>query len=159
MAQAASPAPPGCQVWFYHLERSSLDQVLPELLEKTRARGWRALVRTDDAQRLEHLDAWLWAYRDDNFLAHGVAGEPFAERQPILLSGEGENLNGAQALFLLDEALAGDITAFERCILIFDGRDEAAVSRARREWSKFKASGLTVAYWRQGDSRGWERQA
>ena len=34
-----------CEVWFYHLERTSLDQALPELLEKTLARGWKALVR------------------------------------------------------------------------------------------------------------------
>ena len=35
-----------CEVWFYHLERTSLDQALPELLEKTLARGWKAVVRT-----------------------------------------------------------------------------------------------------------------
>ena len=33
---------PACDVWFYHLERTTLDQALPELLEKTLARGWRA---------------------------------------------------------------------------------------------------------------------
>ena len=26
-----------CEVWFYHLERSSLDQILPELLENLEA--------------------------------------------------------------------------------------------------------------------------
>ena len=35
-----------CEVWFYHLERTALDQALPELLEKTLAKGWKALVRT-----------------------------------------------------------------------------------------------------------------
>ena len=43
-------------LWFYHLERSSLDEVLPELLEKTLARGWRALVRSPDAKRREAID-------------------------------------------------------------------------------------------------------
>ena len=42
-----------CEVWFYHLERTSLDQALPELLEKTLARGWRALVRTPSRDRVE----------------------------------------------------------------------------------------------------------
>ena len=27
------------EIWFYHLERSTLDQVLPGLLEKTRERS------------------------------------------------------------------------------------------------------------------------
>ena len=66
----------GCEVWFYHLERTGLDQALPELLEKTLARGWKALVRTPEPQRIEHLDGWLWSYRDESFLPHGPAGEP-----------------------------------------------------------------------------------
>jgi hypothetical protein len=33
------------EIWFYHLERSTLDQVLPELLDKTLQRGWCARVR------------------------------------------------------------------------------------------------------------------
>ncbi len=149
----------GCEVWFYHLERASLDQVLPELLEKTVARGWRALVRSPAAERLEHLDGWLWAYRDDSFLAHGDDGDPTPERQPIFLTAADANANGAQALFLLDDAAPGDLSAFERCIVIFDGRDEAALAGARRRWSELKARGQAVVYWKQGEARGWERQA
>ena len=149
----------GCEVWFYHLERAGLEQVLPELLEKTLARGWRALVRAPTAERIEQLDAWLWAWRDDSFLAHAVDGEPLIERNPIVLAtGEG-NPNGARALFLVDGAPAGDLTAFERCILIFDGRDEPALAEARRQWSGFKKAGHEVAYWRQGEERGWKREA
>jgi DNA polymerase-3 subunit chi len=147
-----------CEVWFYHLERSGLDQVLPDLLEKTMARGWRALVRCAASERVEHLDGWLWSYRDDSFLPHGAVGDGGASRQPILLTTGAENLNGAQALFLLDDAEPGDLTAFARCILVFDGRDEAALGAARRRWKDFKSAGLSVAYWRQGEARGWERQ-
>ncbi len=148
-----------CEVWFYHLERSTLEQVLPELLEKTLARGWRALVRTASPERVEHLDGWLWAYKDDSFLPHGHDGEPMAPRQPVLITQGADNLNGAQALFLLDGADAGDISAYERCIVLFDGRDESALSEARRRWSQFKAGGAPVSYWRQGETRGWEKQA
>src|SRR5579875_1616260 len=101
--------PGACEVWFYHLERTPLDQALPELLEKTLQRGWRALVRSPEPDRIEHLDGWLWSYRDDSFLPHGLADEPDAERQPILLGRGGANLNGAQALFLLDDAEPGDL--------------------------------------------------
>ena len=67
-----------CEVWFYHLERTGLDQALPELLEKTLARGWRALVRTPEPERVEHLDGWLWSYRDESFLPHAPSSEPNA---------------------------------------------------------------------------------
>lgn len=148
-----------CEVWFYHLERSSLEQVLPELLERTLQRGWKALVRTGQPERIEHLDGWLWSWRDDSFLPHGTADEPMADRQPVLLTTALDNPNAAEALFLVDGAEPGDLTPHERCILIFDGRDDAALKAARGRWKTFKDAGLPVSYWKQGAERGWEKQA
>ena len=145
------------EVWFYHLERTSLDQALPELLEKTLARGWRAVVRATSRDRLEHLDGWLWSWRDDSFLPHGLEEEPGAERQPIVLTTGERNPNGAQALFLLDGAEPGPLEGYERCVILFDGRDEAALSAARERWTALKRSGVTVSYWRQTE-RGWTKQ-
>ena len=149
----------GCEVWFYHLERSGLDQVLPELLQKTMGRGWRALVRTGTRERLEHLDGWLWSYREDSFLAHGLDVEPLAERQPILLTTGMENSNQAQALFLLDGAEPGELDAYERCIILFDGRDETALEQARARWAALKSKKLPISYWRQSPEGRWEKQA
>ena len=147
-----------CEVWFYHLEQTALDQALPELLEKTLAKGWRALVRTPLAERVEHLDGWLWSYREDSFLPHGVAGEPQEDRQPVLITTAEDGPNGAQALFLLDGAEPGALDAYERCLILFDGRDEAAVRSARASWKTLKGRGLPVSYWKQGE-RGWEKTA
>lgn len=149
----------GCEVWFYHLERSSLEQVLPDLLEKTLARGWRALIRAHTPERVEHLDSLLWTFRDDSFLPHGVDGEPMAERQPVLITRGAQNPNGASALFLIDGAEGGDLAAFERCVLIFDGADAGAVEAARASWGHFKGEGRPVTYWRQGEAGGWKKQA
>lgn len=150
-----------CEVWFYHLERTALDRALPQLLEKTVARGWRALVRTGLADRLEALDQGLWTYSDDSFLGHGLAGEPLEDRQPILLAGEGDGPapNGAQALFLIEGAEAGDLASYERCILLFDGADETALNAARARWSRFKAAGHPVSYWKQSVDGAWGKQA
>ena len=148
-----------CEVWFYHLERTSLDQALPELLEKTLARGWRALVRSTARERVDQLDSWLWSYRDDSFLPHGPDDEPLAARQPVLITTAMDNPNAANALFLIDGAEAGDLAGYERCVLLFDGRDEAAVTVARGRWSGFKAAGCAVSYWRQGETSGWRKEA
>jgi DNA polymerase-3 subunit chi len=149
----------GCEVWFYHLERTALDQALPELLDRTLKRGWKALVRASSKDRVEHLDGWLWSFRDDSFLPHGCAEEPQAARQPVLLTTGLDNPNGAEALFLIDGAEPGELTGYERCILLFDGRDPAATALARERWKTFRAAGLAVSYWRQGAERGWEKQA
>jgi DNA polymerase-3 subunit chi len=147
-----------CEVWFYHLERSALDQVLPDLLEKTIARGWRAVVRAREQERVDHLDGWLWSWREDSFLPHGLAEDGRAERQPIFLTTQVENPNGAHVLFILDGAECGPLDGYQRCVLLFDGRDEAALAEARARWKTFKAQSLPVSYWRQAE-RGWEKQA
>lgn len=147
-----------CEVWFYHLERTGLDQALPELLEKTLARGWKAVVRAREAARVEHLDGWLWSYRDESFLPHGPDGEPAAPRQPILLTTGFANANGAEALFLVDGAETGELDGYTRCVVLFDGRDEAALAAARAQWSQVKGKGHPVSYWKQ-QARGWEKQA
>ena len=148
-----------CEVWFYHLEQATLDRVLPELLEKTLARGWRALVRAPSQERLDHLDGWLWSFRDDSFLPHGLATEADADRQPVLLTTADGNPNAAQALFILDGAECGPLDAFERCVILFDGRDAAATQEARRRWKAFKEQGLPISYWQQNERGGWEKKA
>jgi DNA polymerase-3 subunit chi len=147
-----------CEVWFYHLERTGLDQALPELLEKTLQRGWRALVRSADAARIEHLDGWLWSYRDDSFLPHAPAEEAGAARQPVLLTTGFDNPNAADALFLVDGAEPGELAGYARCVVLFDGADEAQLALARKQYVSAKAEGFAVSYWRQ-QARGWEKQA
>ena len=148
-----------CEVWFYHLERTALEHALPGLLDKTLAKGWRALVRTVDRDRADQIDQSLWTYKDDSFLPHGLEGEPLGERQPILITHGEVNSNRAQALFLLDGAEPGALDAFERCIILFDGRDEGALSLARSRWKSLKEGGSPVSYWRENPDRGWEKQA
>ena len=147
-----------CEVWFYHLERTALDQALPDLLERTLARGWRALVRSPSQDRLDHLDGWLWSFREDSFLPHGVADEPDPELQPVLLTKGEDNPNGAKALFLIDDAAPGSLADFERCLVLFDGNQADAVQAARRRWAELKAQGCALSYWQQGE-RGWEKKA
>lgn len=147
------------EIWFYHLERSTLDQVLPTLLERTLQRGWRALVRGAASHALDDIDELLWTYRDDSFLPHGRADGEHAARQPVLLSESGENLNGAQALFIVDDSELGATEGYARCFIIFDGRDEQALQQARGRWRTLKAEGADLAYWKQSDEGRWEKAA
>ncbi len=150
------------EVWFYHLQRETLEDTLPPLLQKTLERGWRAVVRAGGTERVDALDAHLWTYRTDSFLPHGRRADGFAERQPIFLTAEDENPNGAHALFLVDGAEPRDwagLAALERVILVFDGRDERALADARRQWKDAKAAGHGVTYWKQAETGRWEKQA
>lgn len=147
------------ELWFYHLERSDIERALPPLLEKCLQRGWRALVRGGSVERLDALDNAIWTFRDDAFVPHARDGEGDPARQPVLLTDKPGNLNGAQALFVIDGAEPGDITAFERACLVFDGRDEAALNSARSRWKEAKEAGIVVSYWRESAAGKWEKQA
>lgn len=147
------------EIWFYHLERSTLDQVLPELLDRTLQRGWRALVRVADPDLMESLDERLWGWREDSFLAHGRADQPHAERQPILMTSAAANVNGAQALFIVDRSDMDASEPFERCFIIFDGRDEESLQHARERWKTLRAAGADLAYWKQTEQGRWEKAA
>jgi len=147
----------GLEFWFYHLERQPLEAVLPVLLEKTLSRGWRASVRFSSRERLDAMDGALWTYRDESFLPHGSARDGNPARQPVLLTLDVNNPNGAQILFLLEGADEAEPERFTRVIRLFDGADEAAKTKARAEWKDAKAKGFDVSYWRQGESGAWSK--
>ena len=147
------------EIWFYHLERSSLDHVLPGLLEKTLEKGWRANVRVGSDQRMETLDSHLWTYRPDSFLPHATSKDNLPQDQPIYLTTEDDNPNGADVLFLVDGASAADPTPYQRCMTIFDARDEEAMQAARAYWKQAKADGFAVTYWQQSPKGKWEKKA
>jgi DNA polymerase-3 subunit chi len=148
------------EILFYHLQRQPLEQVLPALLEKSLARGWRVVVQAASEERAEALDSHLWTFRDDSFLPHGTWREAEAREQPILLTVRDDNPNGATVRFLLDGvALPADVAAYERVVLLFDGEDPDAVDAARARWSEAKQNGFAVTYWQPDDSGRWQRKA
>jgi DNA polymerase-3 subunit chi len=148
---------------FYHLERRSLEDVLPGLVEKSLERGWRAVIRTDSAERSDALDNLLWTYDEQSFLAHAQSGDGEAGRQPVLITMEEENPNGASILFCVGGASPSDwagtdLSALARIVLLFDGRDETALESARVAWKSAKASGHDVTYWKEQPSGKFEKQ-
>jgi len=144
------------ELWFYHLEKSDLERALPPLLEKCLQRGWRALVRAGSPERVDQLDSAIWTFREDSFVPHAREGDP--AKQPVWLTVDAGNPNNAQALFLVDDAEPGDISAFERACLIFDGREPAALESARSRWKQAKESGITASYWKESAAGRWEKQ-
>lgn len=147
------------ELLFYHLERSTLEAVLPQLLEKTLERGWTAVVRAGSPERVKALDAHLWTYRDDAFLPHGAEGEGHEDIQPVLLTTGTDNPSGANVLFAVDGADITGVETYQRCVLMFDGADPAAVARAREHWKSVKADGHDATYWQQSEQGRWEKKA
>jgi DNA polymerase III subunit chi len=145
------------EIGFYHLTRSTLEEALPRLLEKAHAAGHKVIVRGSDAERLELLNRALWTYAKESFLPHGTRADGHPERQPIYLTTDTDNPNGAAVLVLVDGAEATDLAGFVRRLELFDGGDPDAVARARLRWREAQAAGHACVYWQQNERGGWSR--
>src|SRR5437764_7025593 len=147
------------EILFYHLQRQSIEHVLPALLEKSVARGWRVVVQGGSEERIEALDAHLWTYREGSFLPHGTWREPEPAQQPILLTVNDENLNGATVRFLVDSVpVPENAGTYQRIVLLFNGDDPDAVETARIRWRETKKQGFDLTYWQSDEHGRWHRK-
>ncbi len=147
------------RVDFYHLQKWPLERALPQLLEKVCQAGYRAVVRAASKDRVESLSGVLWTYDPNSWLAHGTAKDGHADSQPIWLTDDSENPNRANILVLTDGMRAEDFESFERCLDLFDGNDQDAVTAARERWTAARDGGHELHYWQQTDRGGWEEKA
>lgn len=152
-------------VWFYHLERQSLEQVLPVLLDRALARGWRAAVQATAPERIEALDDLLWTWTDESFLAHGSARDGDEAMHPVWLTTGSDNPNAAAMRVFIDGASPEDVLSnpasapSERAVVMFDGRDEVSLGVARSQFRDLRTAGHALSYWRQSPDGRWEKQA
>jgi DNA polymerase-3 subunit chi len=144
-------------VWFYHLERTTVEQTLPDLLEKVTGRGWRAYVHGLEDDTISGLDSALWTYNAAAFLAHGREDAEFADRQPVLLGTSGKMVNGANVYLSVGPAEIPDLDGLERALIVFEGNNDAHLGWAREQWKRMKSDGLSLAYWKQNDNGRWEK--
>jgi DNA polymerase-3 subunit chi len=147
------------EVLFYHLEKQPLERVLPQLIAKTLERGWRAVIQAGSEERVEAISAALWVTGEESFLPHGTARDGNADLQPVWITDGDETPNGANVRFLVDRAKAADFNAYDRVVLLFDGKDAQAVEEARSVWKAAQAAGHAVTYWREDIKGGWKKQA
>jgi len=145
------------EILFYHLEGQPLERVLPQLVEKTLERGWRAVIETSSRDRAEAIDTLLWTYRDDSFVPHGIMGEPTDPDQPILIATGTDNPNAAQVRFFVDRAVPQSADGYTRIVYLFSGHDPDAVTEARVAWKALQA-GNELTYWQQDPNGRWVKK-
>ncbi len=145
---------------FYHLQKSSLESVLPKLCEKVYATGQHTKILVGNAERVEFINSLLWTYNEESFLPHGSKKDGFIEDQPIFISSDSSNENNASILILIDGAYPDiqTLNIYERVLNVFDGNDASALDMARAYWKELKDSGHELHYWQQNDKGSFEQK-
>jgi DNA polymerase-3 subunit chi len=150
------------EIRFFHLEQTTPERALPALVQDAYANRLKVIIEVPDDDLLNILDERLWTFAEESFLPHAIVNDGAPSRQPILLTAESYNGNGAEVRFLLGGAKAGSSlaasrTAYARIVILFNGSDEQEVAAARAQWAELKAAGRNITYWRQDAGGVWEK--
>lgn len=147
------------EIRFYHLQKQTLDQALPLILEKVYDTKKNAVVRLSDKKEVARMNDVLWSYKETSFLPHGYEKTGKATMQPIWLTDKPENPNNANILILTQNTVEEDMTPYDLCCEILDGHNDKAIQEARKRWKTYKDQGFEVTYWHQNENGKWEKKA
>lgn len=139
---------------FYQVSRDPVPEIVALLARNTLKAGERLLVVAEGEGLRHAISQALWrAPPGESFLANGDAGEPDADRQPILLSSALVAANGAQFVVLADGQWR-EPEGFARAFLVFDA---ATLDGARACWRMLgEREGVERNFWKQDGGR-WTR--
>lgn len=143
------------EIRFYHLTQRRLEEALPNLVEQSLKRGWRAVVQTASARVAALLDDALWTCRPESFLPHGTGSDEAPDTLPVYLTAASENPNRADVRFFVEGVRAAPVLADpelaprERTVIVFD---EADIEASRLQWTELLPLGQKQSYWREDET-------
>ena len=146
---------------FYHLTRSSADEALPMLLQKTLQADKRALVCCQSQQKAQ-ISSAVWSFGEASWMPHGIEGkdDDDAELCPIwICDNPSNNANNSQFVFFVNGITPQSFDDKERVFVLFDGNDTGALEAARRQWKDLRDAGHDLSYWQQDDAGRWSQSA
>ena len=146
------------EISFYHVTQNDVEKTAAKLLEKVLGAGLRAHVYVSDDARKEQVDTIFWTYQSASFLPHGTAEKGNPGDHPIFIASDLKVQNGATILVPLDPIEVTDFSGYDRCLDLFDGKNDTFLDLARNRWKAYKKAGHSLTYWRQSEDGQWVKQ-
>ena len=145
---------------FYQLAGDETAELAAQLAEKCIGASKKVVIHAPK-EACEPLSRALWVLRDFSFLAHGIDGADGSDYADIWISSDVEkNQISAEYAILLSGRVPDDITAYERCFIIFNGKDETSLQTARAQWKQMGQSYQGCCrYFAKRDDGRWEQKA
>ncbi|MHB8911752.1 MAG: DNA polymerase III subunit chi [Lysobacter sp.] len=112
-----------------------------ELARKAFDANLATLVLARDAEQAERLDDLLWAFDDDAYIPHQLAGDDEDELAPVLIAGpDTDTPMRALVINLRDAAVPGSV---ERVLEVVPA-DDGARGPLRERWKQYQARGFDL---------------
>lgn len=112
-----------------------------ELARKAFDANLSTLVLARDAEQAEQLDDLLWAFDDDAYIPHQLAGDDEDDLAPVLIAGpDTDTPMRTLVINLRDAAVPGEV---ERVLEVVPA-DDGARGPLRERWKQYQARGFDV---------------
>ena len=130
---------------FYLIQRERFREepllLVCELARKAHDANLWTLVLTRDVEQAQQLDELLWAFDEEAYIPHQIAGDEEDELTPVLIaSPEVDTPMRALVINLRDEAVSG---SFDRVLEVVPA-DDSARGPLRERWKQYQARGLEL---------------
>ena len=112
-----------------------------ELARKAHDSGQPTLVLARDREQAEALDDLLWAFDDDAYVPHQIAGDEEDELAPVLIAPPEIDAQMRPLVINLRDAPVDG--SFERVLEVVPA-DESARGPLRERWKAYKSKGFDV---------------
>jgi len=141
-SRGLSPVP---RADFYLIQKERFREepllLVCELARKAHDANLWTLVLTRDAEQAEQLDELLWAFDDEAYIPHQIAGDAEDELTPVLIaSPDVDTPMRALVINLRDEPVSG---SFDRVLEVVPA-DDSARGPLRERWKQYQARGLEL---------------
>jgi DNA polymerase-3 subunit chi len=130
---------------FYLIQKARFREepllLVCELARKAHDANLPTLVLARDADQAERLDDLLWAFDDDAYIPHQIAGDDEDELAPVLIAGpDADTPMRALVINLRDAAVPGNV---ERVLEVVPA-DDGARGPLRERWKQYQARGFDL---------------
>jgi DNA polymerase-3 subunit chi len=141
------------QVTFYAVRDGGLHAWAAKLVEAAWSKRKRVLVYCSSEAEAKAIDEYLWTFKDDAFIPHGIESPDQPSDNTalaVLITTTATNTNKASILVQLGHAELEFGGGFENVIELVDREDEQKLTASRDRYRAWKAYGkdhdVTVDY-------------
>ncbi|APG62855.1 hypothetical protein LPB140_08680 [Sphingorhabdus lutea] len=138
------------RVDFYQLQRDPAPYVLPQLAQKILEAGERLHIKCADAPLCHQISDRLWTQIKSSFLPNCHAQDDDAAKTPIVISPDGQNINGANLIALADGVWDALAMQYARVLFLFLPEQ---IDNARATWRELDGENIEKHYWKQLDGK------
>ena len=137
------------KAYFYNSSHRNVVADISFLIEKLFKEKNRILVCCKDQETVEVIDAFLWTYKEDEFIPHSIATKEKNSIYPILITTDihedyDHNVLLASSGVLIKET---DWRKFAKAYYFFDDQENKEKENAREMWKSFSARDIVCKYW------------